>query len=95
VPHNETLATLGDAVLKLVFSLIFYERYPNISKGDLTECKKVLEADEAFSNLEVVGRLLPHLLKITDKTQEESKLQTHTQTSHKPRYEYDQRLSTI
>jgi superfamily II DNA or RNA helicase len=71
VPHNETLATLGEAVLKLVFSLILYEKYPNISKGDLTECKKVLEGDEVFAKAGVVEKLFPYLHRIFDKTKDD------------------------
>ncbi|MDR2266097.1 MAG: hypothetical protein LBE09_00730 [Christensenellaceae bacterium] len=61
IPHNETLAMLGDAALKLAFSRILFDLHTNISKGVLTECKKILEVDEIFANLEIVERLFPYL----------------------------------
>ncbi|MDR1093558.1 MAG: DEAD/DEAH box helicase family protein [Clostridiales bacterium] len=74
VPHNETLATLGDAALKFAFSLTLHEKYPSISKGDLTECKKLLEGDNVFADLEIIKHLFPYLKKIADKTKDEKGL---------------------
>lgn len=48
IPHYEVLETLGDAVIKLIFSLKIYNKGAN-DPGELTKMKQCLESNRTFS----------------------------------------------
>lgn len=48
IPHYEVLETLGDAVIKLIFSLKIYNEGAN-DPGELTKMKQCLESNRTFS----------------------------------------------
>ncbi|MFX0073014.1 MAG: ribonuclease III domain-containing protein [Candidatus Hermodarchaeota archaeon] len=50
VPHYEVLETLGDAVIKLIFSLKLYRKGKN-DPGELTKMKQCLENNQTFSTI--------------------------------------------
>ncbi|MBG91282.1 MAG: ribonuclease III [Actinobacteria bacterium] len=49
--NNERLEFLGDAVLKLIVSDYFYEKYPDYTEGDLTKLRAQIISDKCFSQL--------------------------------------------
>ena len=68
--HNAAFATRGDAVLKLAFTDILMQRYPDLTKGELTEYKKELEGDKVFAALPISKELFNHLKhRLCNKTQ--------------------------
>jgi len=48
IPHYEVLETLGDAVIKLIFSLQIYNKGED-DPGELTKMKQCLESNRTFS----------------------------------------------
>jgi len=48
IPHYEILETLGDAVIKLIFSLKLYKELNVKSPGKLTTIKQCLESNQTF-----------------------------------------------
>ena len=48
IPHYEVLETLGDALIKLIFSLKLY-RHGESDPGELTKMKQCLESNKTFS----------------------------------------------
>jgi ribonuclease-3 len=48
VPHYEILETLGDSVIKLIFSVKLYKELDVKSPGKLTQIKQSLESNETF-----------------------------------------------
>ena len=51
IPHYEILETIGDAVIKLIFSTYLYKEYSVKTPGKLTRIKQCLESNETFMKI--------------------------------------------
>ena len=61
IPHYEVLETLGDAVIKLIFSLKIYNKGAD-DPGELTKMKQCLESNRTFSMIAHKIRLEKYIL---------------------------------
>jgi ribonuclease III len=60
--HNERLEFFGDAVLKLVVSEYFFEKYPDMAEGDLTKLRAGVVADKSLAKLAEILNLGEYIL---------------------------------
>ncbi|WP_018150303.1 ribonuclease III [Leeia oryzae] len=61
VPHNERLEFLGDSVLSCALSSMLFDRFPNLSEGELSRVRANLVNQQALSQIANhlgLGRLL-------------------------------------
>src|SRR5512135_3348281 len=59
---NERLEFLGDAILDFVAAEFLYQRFPEMSEGDLTSLRAALVKGESLSHFAVALGLEPYLL---------------------------------
>jgi len=62
IPCNERLEFLGDAVISLAVALSLFERYPDLSEGDLTRMRANLVSGASLASIAEAAGLGKHLL---------------------------------
>lgn len=62
-PHNERLEFLGDSVLSLALSNLLYERFPQLSEGELSRVRSNLVNQQALAEL-AIGLKLGQVLRL-------------------------------
>lgn len=50
-PHNERLEFLGDALLNCVVAILLYERFPQLTEGDLSRLRASLVRQETLAEI--------------------------------------------
>ncbi|MDR0379073.1 MAG: ribonuclease III [Candidatus Accumulibacter sp.] len=60
-PHNERLEFLGDSILDAVIARQLYERFPQISEGDMSRLRASLVRQDSLHRLALVLSLGDHL----------------------------------